>query len=485
MTTIKLEKGIIHLLLPFRLTSKWSPETTSTENYLWTKTDEDIPRLDFLLEHVKDFFTRNSKSELMDEAACIIMKLNIQALPVKMFNNKIFWLSNRPFDSHQYAKNLLKFPVYIDPGSFRLIIHPFTSVAILLFSIELVKSGKNSEPPNLADFIKMNYLIRLFNRHDEAYLISQNERIEERSKANQLTEGKSTDMFKKDEPENIEQRGWRPRHLMNYLLFDLNNAYKVEFFDHYHFSPVCYVQPVEEMIDEELVHRTLFFLRKVYDFDYTPASTILQREAELFHPYKQIFYSSSLEGAVVLNNCNPSDPEFIRTFFFTSFQKSLWLTILGFLQRSIFLQLMKEVSDIDPDDQQKVKEYLKRYTNLSLKAIFSKVSVYHQHNDYYDLITHNLQIVELQTELKEELHELNNLQRQFHEDEVERHEEIEKQYDKKLNVILFVLSVFGLTEITYSVIGATTMSLIQHALAIGIPIILGIVFWQVLSYRKK
>jgi hypothetical protein len=266
MNAIKLEKGIIHLLLPFRLTSKWAPETTSTENDVWAKTNEDISRLDFLLEHVKDFFTRNSKSELMDEAACIIMKLNIRALPVKMFNNKIFWLSNRPFDSHQNAKNLLKFPVYIDPGSFRLIIHPFTSVAILLFSIELVKSGKNSEPPNLADFIQMNYLIRLFNRHDEAYLISQNERIEERSKANQLTEGKSTDMFKKDEPENIEQRGWRPRNLINYLLFDLNIANKVEFFDHYHFSPVCYVQPAEEMKDEEMVHQTLFFLRKVYDF---------------------------------------------------------------------------------------------------------------------------------------------------------------------------------------------------------------------------
>jgi hypothetical protein len=146
---------------------------------------------------------------------------------------------------------------------------------------------------------------------------------------------------------------------------------------------------------------------------------------------------------------------------------------------------MKEVSDINPDDHQKVKEYLRRYTSISLKAIFSKVSVFHQHNDYYDLIIHNLQINELQTELKDELHELNNLQRQFHEDEVEKNDEIEKQYDKKLNVILFVLSVFGLTEITYAVIGATSMSLIQHALAIGIPVILGVMFWQILSFRKK
>jgi len=485
MNTILLEKGIIHLMLPFRLCSKWKPETTSSENDVWIKTDEDIPRLDFLLEHVKDFFTKNSRSELMDEAACIIMKLNIQALPVKMFNNKVFWLSNRAFNSQPNAKNLLKFPVYIDPTSFRLIIHPFTRVAILLYSIEIVKSGKNDNPPNLSDFIQMNYLLRLFNRHDEAFLISQNERIEERSKAVLLTEGNDSGMFRKDEPDNIEQRGWRPRHLINYLLFDLDKIYKVEFFDHYHFSPVSYVQPAEEITNEEIVHRTLFFLRKVYDFDYTPASTTLQREAELFHPYRQIFYSSSLEGAVVLNNCSESDPEFIRTFFHTSFQKSLWLTILGFLQRSIFLQLMKEVSDIDPDDHQRVKDYLKRYTTLSLKAIFSKVSVYHQHNDYYDLITHNLQIVELQTELKEELHELNNLQRQVHEDEMERLEEIEKQYDKKLNVILFALSVFGLTEITYSVIGATGMSVFQHALAIGIPVLLGIVFWQILSFRRK
>ena len=80
---------------------------------------------------------------------------------------------------------------------------------------------------------------------------------------------------------------------------------------------------------------------------------------------------------------------------------------------------MKEVSDNDTDDHQKVKEYLKRYTTISLKAIFSKVSIYHQHNDYYDLIIHNLQINELQTELKDELNGLNILQHQFHEDEVE------------------------------------------------------------------
>ena len=156
--------------------------------------------------------------------------------------------------------------------------------------------------------------------------------------------------------------------------------------------------------------------------------------------------------------------------------------MLGFLQRSLFLQLMKEVSDINPDDHQKVKEYLRRYTSISLKAIFSKVSVFHQH---YDLIIHNLQINELQTELKDELHELNNLQRQFHEDEVEKHEEVEKQYDKKLNMILFALSVFGLTQVTYAAFGTTNMSFFQHAIAIGMPVILGIVFWKMLISRKK
>ena len=484
MKNILLGKGIIHLILPFRLRSGLGSNFGNIENEVWTKTDEDVRRLDFLLEHVKDFFTKNFNSESVDESACLIMKLKQEALPWKMFNNKNFWLSNRPFDSLQEAKNLLRFPVYFDPGAFRIIFHPFTGVAILLYSVELVRSGKNEDQPNLADLIEMNYILRLFNRHDEAYLISQNERIEERSKAAQLLTN-SPDIFGKNDQINIVVTGWRPRQLINYLLRDLNTRSKVEFFDHYHFSPVSYVQPMEEIPDEEMIHRTLFFLRKVYDFDYTPASGVLQRESELIHPYKQIYYATSLEGAVVLNNCSSSDPEFIRTFYSSSFQKSLWLTILGFLQRSIFLQLMNEVSDIDPDDHQKIKEYLKRYTNISLNAIFSKVSVYHQHNDYFDLIIHNLQINELQTELKDELHELNNLQRQFHEDEVEKHEEVEKQYDKKLNMILFALSVFGLTQVTYAAIGNNTMTIFQHVLAIGIPVILGIVFWQILSSRRK
>jgi hypothetical protein len=484
MNTIQLEKGIIHLMVPFRLRSGSSSDFGNIENEVWTMTNEDIPRLDFLLEHVKEFFAKNTDKGKIDESACSILKLKREALPSKMFNNKTYWLCNKPFDNQQKIKNPLKFAVNIDPGTFRIIIHPFTSVGILMYSIELVKESKNGNQPNLDDFIRMNYLLRLFNRHDEAFFISQNERPEERNKASQLITGKS-DVFKKTDNGNIEQEGWRPRQLINYLLQDINTRYSVEFFDHSHFSPVCYVQPSDEIQDENIIDLTLFHLRKVYDFDYTPATAVLQREEELLHPYRQIYYASSLEGAVVLNNCGPEDPEFIRTFYSNSFQKTLWLTILGFIQRSIFLQLMKEVSDINPDDHEKVKEYLRRYTSISLKAIFSKVSVFHQHNDYYDLIIHNLQINELQTELKDELHELNNLQRQFHEDEVEKHDEIEKQYDKKLNMILFALSVFGLTQVTYAVLGATNLSFIQHAFAIGIPVILGVIFWQILSFRKK
>ena len=91
----------------------------------------------------------------------------------------------------------------------------------------------------------------------------------------------------------------------------------------------------------------------------------------------------------------------------------------------------------------------------------------------------------MQTELKDELYGLNNLQRQFHEDEVEKHEEIEKQYDKRLNMILFALSVFSLTQVTYAVIGNKSLSVFQHSLAIGIPLFLGLLFWQILSSRKK
>lgn len=484
MNTIQLEKGIIHLMLPFRLSKGISSETRNIENEVWTRTNEDVPRLDFLLGHVKKFFAGNAEMEKPDDSACIIMKLKTDAVPVKMFNNKTYWLSNRPFDIHEKAKNLLKYAVYIDSAAFRIILHPFTGVAILMFSIELVKQSKTGGLPCLEDFIRMNYLLRLFNRHDESFFISQNDRTEERSKAVMLSTEK-TDIFHSNDTTNIGVEGWRPRHLINYLLQEMNARYSVELFDNFHFSPVCYLQPSDEIKNESIIHHALFYLRKVYDFDYAPASNVLQRDEEMLHPYRQIYYASSLEGAVVLNNCSPSDPEFIRIFYSNSFHKTLWLTLLGFLQRSISLQLMNEVSDIDPGDHPKVKEYLRRYTSISLKAIFSKVSVFHQHNDYYDLIIHNLQIKELQTELNDELHELNNLQRQFHEDEVEKNDEIEKQYDRRLNMILFALSVFGLTEITYSVIGATEMSFFHHSMALGIPLVLGIIFWQIISFRKK
>jgi len=485
MNKIGLNKGIIYLMLPFTTGSGLSPESFKTENKLWTKTGEDAARFDFLLEHVKGFFTRNINTRKVDDSACLIMKLNKDTLPLKMFNNKIYLVSNKAFGNQQTDKDNLTFAVSIDPGAFRIILHPFTSIAILLFNVELVRHDRNANIPNLYDLIQLNYLLRLFNRHDEAYFISLNERPEERNKAAGLITGQVNDLTEKTKVGKIEITGWRPGQLVNYLLHDLNSGHDIELVDHHHFSPVCYVQPASEIREEEIVHRALFYLRKVYDFDYSPGSDVLQSEEELFHPYKQIYYASSLEGSIVLNNCSESDPEFIRNFYSNSFPKSLWLTILGFMQRSIFLQLLKEVSDIDPDDHNKVKEYLRRYTNISLKAIFSKVSVFHQHNFYYDLIIRNLQIQELQTELKDELHELNNLQRQFHEDEVERHEEIEKQYDKKLNIILFALSVLGLAQVTYSVLEYPDMSFLQHSMAIGIPLLLGILFWKFLSYHKN
>jgi hypothetical protein len=484
MNTIKLEKGIVHLMLPFRLGSGWSLHTTSIEDELWAKTDEDIHKLDFLLEHVKEFFSKNYRNKTDDKSASIIMRLKNEALPVKMFNNKKYWLSNKPFNKEIKSAKLFMVPVFIDPNSFRIICHPLTSVAVLLFSIELIGSGNNEDRANLADLIRLNYNLRLFNRHDEAYFITQNERPEERKKALLLLPGETRDISEKTDILNIEHSGWRPGQLITYLLSGLNNRYKVEFFNHFHFTPVTYLQPVDEITDDDIIHKILFYLRKVYDFDYTPAAGILQSKQEKLNPYKQVFYAASLEGAVVLNNPGSSDPEFIKTFYSGSFQKTYWLAILGFLQRSIFLQLMKELSDIDPDDHHLVKEYLSRYTTISLKALFSKVSIYHQHNDFYDLIIHNFQINELQTELKDELYGLNNLQRQFHEDEVEKHELLEKQYDKKLNVILFALSVFSLTQVTYTVMGNKSLTLIQHLLALGIPVMLGLLFWQILSFKK-
>ena len=485
MDKVRLEKGIINQMLPFRLVSDSGFNFSDINNDIWIKTNEDLTRLDFLLEHVKDFFSKDIVPGKEEESACIIMKLKNDAPPVKLFNNKTYLLSNRSFENKNQTKNVVNFTVCFDPNSFRIVFHPSTKVGILLFTIEAAKSSKNTEPQSLADFVNMNYLLRMFNRNSESYLISQNERPEERGKSKMLLTGKDINIFGKTETSNIELTGWRPGHLVNYLLHGINEKYKVELFDYNRVIPVCYVQPAEEITDDEIVRTTLFYLRKVYDFDHSPTYESLHQEKEIIHPYKQIYYATSLERAVVLNNCSTTDSEFLKSFYTNSFQKSVWLYILGVLQRAILLQLLKEVSDLDPDDPRIVKEYLKRYTSTSLKAIFSKVSVYHQHNDYYDMIIHNLQIHDLRSELKDELYELNNLQRQFHEDEVEKDNEIEKQYDKRLNIILFVLSVFGLTELIYKVLENTEMSSLKHSLAFGIPVILGFTFWKILSIKRK
>lgn len=485
MDTIKLDKGNITLMLPFLLSEKWNWDFSSNGTGIWMKTDEDVPKLDFLLDHVKDFFAKNTASVAFDDSSCLIVKLKKDSVPVKIFNNKIFWLSNKAFDTHEKTKNAVRIPVCFDPSAFRIIYHPFTGVAVLILSIELATAGKENEHSSLADFIEMNYLVRLFNRHDEAYFLSRNDRPEERSKALQLVGEKGSVLLEKIPAEKIETAGWRPSHLINYLLSDINSESKIEFFDHHRFYPVSYAQSAQEIQDKTIIHKALFFLRKVYNFDFAPAAEVLQRDTEMFRPFRQIYYANSLEGAAVFNNCNPSDPEFIKTFFNNSFPKSLWLTVLGVMQRSVFLQLMKEVTRIDPANHQLVKEYLIRYTRISLKAIFSKVSVYHQHNDYYVMMINNFQINELQTELKDELYDLNNVLRQSHEDQVEKNNIIDKQADRRLSMILFVLSLFGLIEVIYKIIENREMTVGEHILAFGPPLLLGTIFWILIFQRKK
>jgi len=483
MNGVSLEKGIVHLMLPFRL-RPGTKHTSVVKNDIWVKADRENIQFDFLLEHVREFFTRNFMARDTDESACIILKLRTDAVPVKLFNNRIYWISNRPLDGSNKSDNTFRLPVFIDPLSFRIIYYPFAGICILIYSVELARMEYIDYRPTLSDFIKLNYLLRIFYRHDEAYFISHNERSEEKTKATHLLNLKYPAVLDIGEGDEVITKGWRPSHLINFLICEINNNSKVEFFNHSHFVPFCYFQPVNEMTEVQSIQRSIFYLRNVYDFDYTPGEAVVQSHSEFFQPFKQIFYAASLEGAVIINNSSPKDPEFIRTFYSNSFKNSLWVVILGLMQRSIVLQLMKEVSDVDPDDHKKIKEYLRRYTGMSLKALFSKISVFHQHNDFYDLIIQMLQINELQTELKDELTGLNNLQRQFHEDDVERHEIVEKQYNRRLNFILFALSVLSLAQITYAILGNESMPLSKHFLAIGIPLGLGIVMWEILKIRN-
>lgn len=485
MNSIKLEKGSIFLMLPFQTELKTDIPLSVESSGIWTKTVEDAPKLDFLLDHVKNFFISTTPKEKPNLSSCIILKLKKDFLAGKLFNNKRFWFSNKAFDTHEKTRNFYKYPVSFDPGAFRLIYHPFTGISILILYLEIISGNKNTDRPTLEDFIQMNYMARLFNRHDEPFLISQNERPEERNKALLLATTDGTSMFEKTTFENIEYTGWRISHLINNLLQEINKNDKIILFDYNRFYPVSYVQPVEEIINDEYIHKALFYLRKVYNFDFFPALDILQRDSEIFHPFRQIYYANSLEGAAVINNCKQSDPEFIKTFFNNSFQKSLWLTILGVMQRSVFLRLLREISEIDPDNHQLVKAYLIRYTKISLKAIFSKVSVYHQHNDYYVMMINNFQINELQSELKEELYELNNILRQFHEDEVEESDKLEKKSSKRLSIILFTLSMIGLTQVVYGIIANKGMPLYQHAIAFVIPLCLGLVFWIIITRDKN
>jgi len=475
MDAVFIEEGIINLMLPFRFNKDlFSPEFKG--NKLWERAPEkNKPGLDdAFLEHVREFLTINYKEGKTDKSSCVVFGLKEGTVPFRLFaKNKVYLMSRKSFDKIEQLDSSFKLPISFDSSSFKLILHYDSGIAILHYMVKLEKTKTDSQAC-LHDFIVMNYMLRLFNRQDEVYFISKNNNVTERGKASDLSDVEGVD---------IEIKGWRPSHLVNYLLNDIINIQSSvkkhsSFFHSSRFIPFSYVRTASPIIDENIINTALFHLKNVYDFDYSPSSHAIKFSEDRTHPFQQIYYASSVEGSVIFNNSGNTDPEFIKVFYNTSFQKNLWVIILGLLQRSIMLQLMTNVSEISPDNHKKIKEYLRSYARISLKALFSKISVYHQYNDFYDHIKSELQILELQTELKEELSELNSLQTQFHDEE-------EKIYGKRLNVIITFLSVLSLAQVTYAILSNTSMPLMYHFFAIGIPVLVGIISWLILVRPDK
>jgi class 3 adenylate cyclase len=365
------------------------------------------PENNFYFSHVQDFFIKNNSvtTTVIDESCCLRYELARDKATENqkeklLLVNHLFTRTSQTIEAEAPA---IKFKVFTDNSILgpAILYNPLTGIGILSFGFSLSK-----ESGTLQNLIDLNYRSRIFGRADSsAFSITRNDHpgATDQEHKISLALGQFNPEIKR--PKGNQDHLWNIQTLVRILLQDVP-ANGATILSPNRLQVFTYLQ-TEAKLNEQELYTTLFRLRRVYNSNYAPGPDFLRPSPETEQTFEQIHFGASIEGCVVIVNDDQDKlPHFLKSYGVVIKNRYLWSYLLAYYQRLAIIEMNIELSLLYDNGLPKLQTLSQVSSNLikiELRTLFSQVSYFSQHNDFYEFCKRNLKLADMYGAIKEKL----------------------------------------------------------------------------------
>jgi hypothetical protein len=337
--------------------------------------------------------------------------------------------------------------------------HPLTNIGILSFTIEPVEKYRTLE-----NVIALNYSMRTFCRADSAtFCIPFNTHpgASEQEKAIEI----QLASFQNGHSALVSEgyHTWTIDVLLKVLLQDVPQQHD-RLLSPNRLQAFMFVQ-TRQVLDESMLLTASFRLRRLYSQQYHPDKHFLHRGQETYQSFREVHFGASIEGCVaILNGTEHELAPFLKDYSLVIKNRFVWIYLLAYYQRLMLIDMndkLSRVYDKRIPGKDKLLQLSADLSRIQLHSVFSQVSYFTQHNEFYDFCKHNLKLTEMLSDVKNKLLDVDRiLQRQLAEEE-KVHVKKRERKDRVLEVMIAALLI---PEIVFEF-----LSTLAHAFEVHFP----------------
>jgi hypothetical protein len=397
----QIENSFSLFLIPFKLNTTiftFQDFYNQLDQSIWQPAGKNELLNDyFLFNHVDKFLRANNEHKSpedihTDKMISFTLKDNK--------NHKVNLLKNL-FLNNSHHINDIEAEFRLSPsGELSPMLHfvPDFSVCLISFGLSLKNLTQT-----LQKIIDFNYLLKGFEWENVDIRTKKNlhqKANENNEKINGLIKSELNKHFKIKDPITTEESCfiWNMNLFMNYLLIDFPeesiNKILPNKFNIFTFAKS------QEQIPKAKLGKLLTLLSSVYNTNFRPTKGFISRNVRLSQPFEQIYYASSNEGAVVLQN---HDKEYNLPFF-EDFQSVIsnryfWIYKYVFLQKILLLLGIEKLSEFPDQNNNDIKDSLPDVYNILSVCDSEKISNTSSINQFYSNIRSGMNIGQLYKQL--------------------------------------------------------------------------------------
>lgn len=192
-----------------------------------------------------------------------------------------------------------------------------------------------------------------------------------------------------------------------------------------------------EVPEKEDYSRELFYLKRCYSEGYIYTETQADKE-EIHIASKDVIWGLSIEAAVCLICPQMGRESFLKGTFFCNFETQYLLTYVILLhQKYVLYRFLTDINVRSSQDLVTLEKYKDNLYQFETDYVFSHITEVPQYQDVYDRLFKVFALKELYEDVHEPLISLSEVRYKI--DEENQHRQ-----DKKINLILFILSLLSI-----------------------------------------